>query len=161
MDRKKKVFMALCIVTVAFVLFMFIPDNDTPKDLQAMDDNIPLTNEAEKPAVDGTDESPNLEKTDEWDSEEFVEDKETEILGTFARKTEADTTVFIYFDREGVLLRETHKGSDVKKELGRYSLSSSTLNIDGDEHTFDRDGDNIVIDGKMWEYLEGVILSVV
>lgn len=143
------------------MVFMLIPDKTTQEDGQQT-----VTQNSQHNVTDGSADNkpsniPQPSKTDEWDSNEFEEDKETEILGTFARKVDDEITVFIYFDRDGVLLRETHKGSDVTKELGRYQLSESTLTMDGAVYDFSRDGDNIIIDGKTWEYLDGIILSVV
>ncbi len=161
MKNKKKIFFILCIATIIFMVFMLIPDKTTQEDGQQT-----VTQNLQHNVTDGSADNkpsniPQPSKTDEWDSNEFEEDKETEILGTFARKVDDEITVFIYFDRDGVLLRETHKGSDVTKELGRYQLSESTLTMDGAVYDFSRDGDNIIIDGKTWEYLDGIILSVV
>ena len=159
MNKNAKIFLILCIALIAFVIIMFIPDSDPKEDGTQTEIGIRQENADETIKNDDIlNTSPS--RIEEWDAEEFVEDKETEILGTFARKSGA-ATVFIYFDREGILLRETHEGDYVEKELGRYKLTGSVLNIDGEEHDFKRDGDDIVIDGKVWEYLEGVILSAI
>ena len=97
------------------MVFMLIPDKTTQEDGQQT-----VTQNSQHNVTDGSADNkpsniPQPSKTDEWDSNEFEEDKETEILGTFARKVDDEITVFIYFDRDGVLLRETHKGSDVTK----------------------------------------------
>ena len=92
---------------------------------------------------------------------EFAEDETSEILGTFARK-EAGKTIFIYFDRQNTFLREVHDGDEVTKELGSYHLrKNGTLNFGNEDCSFERDGDDIIIDGKRWEYCDGLILSVV
>lgn len=160
MNNRKKIFIILCVVTIAFVAFMLLPDGEQAKVIQNEDNQNPPASVIEKSDEEITSDTSFSEKTDEWNSTEFEEDKETEILGTFARK-EGNKTVFIYFDRDGVLLREIHEASDVKKELGRYRLSGSVLTMDDTDYDFARKGDDIIIDGKTWEYLDDVILSII
>lgn len=148
-----KKFIILCVIVAVVTVFLLIPINS--------EDYEP--SETGKENLSREKETENLDENqaiEEWNPDEFSEDKKDEILGTFARKREGKT-FFIYFDREGLLLYEIHDGDKTEKEIGRYKLRENELNIDGKFHEFDRNGDNIIIDGKEWEYLEGVILSFV
>lgn len=152
-----KKFIILCVVVTAITLFLLLPIGDSEHGEDARKENdVKNTTLAEENAED----TPPL-YIDEWDEEEFIEDKESEILGTFARKID-NRTVFMYFDREGLLLYEIHEASELtEKEICGYKLLDSKLNIGGAWYEFERDGDDIYIDGEKWEYLEGVILSFV
>ncbi len=156
-----KKFIILCVIVTAITVFLLFPvlppTGDGERGEDAQDENsVKNTTLAEKNAED----MPPL-YIDEWDEDEFAEDKESELLGTFASKID-NRTIFIYFDREGLLLYEIHEGDDeTEKEICGYNLLDSKLNIGGTWYEFERDGDDIYIDGEKWEYLEGVILSFV
>ena len=145
--NQKKILLVICLLAACLAVFLLWP-NDTG-------------NEADAPFAAKTDDKPLRIDADEWDEDEFAEDETSEILGTFARK-EAGKTIFIYFDRQNTFLREVHDGDEVTKELGSYHLrKNGTLNFGNEDCSFERDGDDIIIDGKRWEYCDGLILSVV
>lgn len=154
---KKKAFLLLCILAVLLAVFLLFPGGN---ETHGADGEIQKEEIAESENQESKEEKPL--RISEWDEEEFAEDKESEILGTFARK-EADTIVFLYFDRQETYLKEVHRGEEITKELGSYHLKSegTILNMGEDDFTFQRDGSDIIIDGCRWEFLEGIILSVV
>ncbi len=154
--NQKKILLVICLLAAGLAVFLLWPKDtgkgaDTPLDAK--------TEDAED--YQKADDKPLRIDADEWDEDEFAEDETSEILGTFARK-EAGKTIFIYFDRQNTFLREVHDGDEVTKELGSYHLrKNGTLNFGNEDCSFERDGDDIIIDGKRWEYCDGLILSVV
>lgn len=154
--NQKKILLVICLLAAGLAVFLLWP-NDTGKGADAPLDA--KTEDAED--FQKADDKPLCIDADEWDEDEFAEDETSEILGTFARK-EAGKTIFIYFDRQNTFLREVHDGDEVTKELGSYHLrKNGTLNFGNEDCSFERDGDDIIIDGKRWEYCDGLILSVV
>lgn len=150
-----KKFIILCVIVIAITVFLLIPADSEP-----LGNDIAEENEKVGEYDDITTDRSKESDIDEWDSDEFAADKESEIIGTFARKID-NRTVFMYFDREGLLLYEIHEGEETEKEICGYKILDSKLNIGGTWYEFERDGDDIYIDGEKWEYLEGVILSFV
>lgn len=155
---KKKAFLLLCILAVLLAVFLLFPGGNETHGADGEIQKEEIAKESEN--QESKEEKP-LRIT-EWDEEEFAEDKKSEILGTFARK-EAEAIVFLYFDRQETYLKEVHRGEEITKELGSYHLKSdgTILNMGEDDFTFQRDGSDIIIDGCRWEFLEGIILSVV
>ena len=154
--NQKKILLVICLLAAGLAVFLLWP-KDTGKGADAPLDA--KTEDAED--FQKADDKPLRIDADEWDEDEFAEDETSEILGTFARK-EAGKTIFIYFDRQNTFLREVHDGDEVTKELGSYHLrKKGTLNFGNEDCSFERDGDDIIIDGKRWEYCDGLILSVV
>lgn len=154
--KEKKAFFILCVFAVVLCVFLLFPlgqdaHGEGEQGKTAENDMIYEEKNAE--------ESPPL-YISEWDEDEFSEDKEEEILGTFARK-EKEETIFIYFDRQDTYLKEIHRGEESEKELGSYHLKGDVLTLGGADFSFERDGDDLIIDGKRWEYLDGIILSIV
>lgn len=155
--NQKKILLVICLLAACLAVFLLWPSDDTGKESDASLDA--KTEDAED--YQNADDKPLRIDADEWDEDEFAEDETSEILGTFARK-EAGKTIFIYFDRQNTFLREVHDGDEVTKELGSYHLrKNGTLNFGNEDCSFERDGDDIIIDGKRWEYCDGLILSVV
>lgn len=154
--NQKKILLVICLLAAGLAVFLLWP-KDTGKGADAPLDA--KTEDAED--FQKADDKPLRIDADEWDEDEFAEDETSEILGTFARK-EAGKTIFIYFDRQNTFLREVHDGDEVTKELGSYHLrKNGTLNFGNEDCSFERDGDDIIIDSKRWEYCDGLILSVV
>lgn len=150
MNRRKLSFLLLLILVIGLCTFLLWPAPE-PEEIQYSNEDMPADNSVMQ---------------DEENTESVIaENFEKGINGTYAHYFKKENaTVFVYFDEEHDIylqeIVEMENGVPIKS-AGKYSLheSEGILKIDGVEKSFERDGENLVIDGVLYERTQGILLT--
>ncbi len=150
MNGRKLSFLLLLILVIGLCTFLLWPAPEM-EETRYSNEDMPADNS-------GIQEEKNTDSI-------IVENLEKGINGTYAHYFKKENaTVFVYFDEEhDIYLQEIVKmenGVPIKT-AGKYSLheSEGILKIDGIEKSFERDGENLLIDGVLYERTQGILLT--
>lgn len=155
MNRKKIAFIILILLVVMLCAFLLMPAPDAGASDETADPQLTQPAGSQEELYE-----------EESSSNQEPDAMQEGINGTYGHYFEEEnTTVFVFFDEvHGMYIQEKtnlSNGVPVKSE-GNYSLheDEGLIVIDGVRKSFERKGEDLLIDGVLYGRTQGIILTL-